>query len=137
MVTVEELQRDREAKARVNHETYKQLLAQVHARLKARSDNKFRDLVWVVPPLVPGRPVYNPWHAARYVSDKLRLGGFDVEVASGDGVHVLYIEWSPVPKKPGPSTSSRPTTPSTPSRITTDQATRSLEKLKARLRVGS
>jgi hypothetical protein len=146
MLTVAELHRDREAKARVNHETYKQLLAQVQGRIRARAGNRGTQLVWQVPPLVPGRPVYRPAHAARYVSEKLRRGGFEVVgVAPQPEVQVLYISWSTAgaarreqqqrvvadravadraaADRPGPGAGL-------------DEATHTLEKLKARLRVG-
>lgn len=144
MLTVADLQRDRQAKALVNHETYKQLLHQVQRLVRARADNRGTDLLWPVPPLVPGRPVYTVSHAARYVADKLRRGGFQVlEAAPQPGVHVLYITWSVAPPKEtkrgrrrdeddddrddGNKNQTRTDTLAT--------ASRSLEKLKARLRL--
>jgi hypothetical protein len=94
LLTVDELQTQRQARARVNHETYKGLLAQAQGRIRARALNDCKDLLWQVPPLVPGRPLYKTSHAARYVADKLRLGGFSVEVASSRDVHVLYVSWN-------------------------------------------
>lgn len=138
MLTVQDLQEQRHAKARVNHETYKQLLRQVQNRVRARAENKFTDLVWPVPPFVPGRPVYAPSHAARYVSEKLRRGGFEVSVASSEDVHVLYVSWSLQPTKKKKKKMAAPPPPphsaATATAATAMQdATRSLEKLKARL----
>lgn len=139
MLTVRELQEQRHAKARVNHDTYKLLLRQVQDRLRARAENKCTDMVWSVPPFVPGRPVYTTRHAARYVSEKLRRGGFDVSVASSEDVHILYVTWSFRPdtaatRMARPQSSPRDTrhTPNPPQQAMHD-ATRSLEKLKARL----
>lgn len=147
MLTVHELRRQREAKARVNHETYKQLLGQVQGRIRARADNKFQDLMWQVPLMVPGRPLFAVSHAARYVSEKLRRGGFDVTVvAPQPDVAILCISWSvkkerddkrgdnnnappAPPPPPPPPPSSRPA----PLRHSMEEASRSLEKLKARL----
>ena len=140
MLTVAELHRQRQARAQVNHETYKQLWRQAQDRIRARADNKATDLVWQVPPLVPGRPVYAASHAARYVSDKLRRGGFEVTITSPQpDVQVLYIDWKPKPAPrppPAPAAPRRRTTP--PPALKTDRtqlddATRTLDKLKARL----
>ena len=99
MLTVRELQQKREARAKVNHETYKFLLRQVQDRVRLRAENKATDLLWQVPPLVPGRPIYTVSHAARYITDKLRNGGFEVTPAApAADVHVLYISWKPKPE---------------------------------------
>lgn len=144
---VRDLQVQREARGRVNHETYKQLLAQAQGRIRARAANGATDLLWQVPPLVPGRPVYTVFHAARYVSDKLRRGGFEVTVASpGSDVHALYVSWSPTAARgtawrqpssaASASSSSRSSSEARPSlAVSMSDATRSLEKLKARLRL--
>lgn len=136
MLTVAELHRQRQAKAQVNHETYKLLWRQAQDRIRARADNKFTDLAWQVPPLVPGRPVYTVSHAARYVSEKLRRGGFAVTVAAPQpDVHVLYIDWK---TPPTPTRTSKQMRESSPPRGDTrrlDDATRTLEKLKARLKM--
>ncbi len=143
MLTVHELRRQREARASVNHETYKQLLGQVQGRIRARADNKQQDLVWQVPPLVPGRPLYTVSHAARYVSEKLRRGGFEVAVLAPQAdVCVLCISWAtprgekPARPPPPPRTTPAAAEPAMPPlRHTMDEATRTLEKLKARLRI--
>jgi hypothetical protein len=88
------VQQFRIKKARVNHETYKQLYTALHDRIKRRASTNVTHLLYVVPPIVPGRPVYDPIHAARYITDKLRRGGFRVESAQG---HVLFIDWTPRP----------------------------------------
>jgi len=140
-LTVADLHSEREARARVNHETYKQLLAQVQDRIKLRATNDFRDLMWQVPPLVPGRPVYTPSHAARYVSEKLRRGGFDVNVATpGADVYVLYITWAATtparPTRRGRDSREHRPRPAQASKLplSVEEATHRLERLKARLR---
>lgn len=135
-LTVSDLHSEREARARVNHETYKQLLALVQDRIRLRAANNFRDLMWQVPPLVPGRPVYAPSHAARYVSEKLRRGGFDVTVSSpAADVHVLYVTWSAAkPAKvvrPAKAAAPEPRRATAP--VSVEEATRRLQRLKARL----
>lgn len=134
-LTVDELQRQRAARARVNHETYKGLFNQVSDRVRSRADNKGTSLAWVVPPFVMGRPLYNPSHAARYVAEKLRRGGFRVEETEGP---TLRISWSFTPQKaapPPPPSTTPPTHPAVEGQVPLHDASRSLEKLKARLRL--
>lgn len=142
MLTVADLHLQREARARVNHETYKTLWEQVQDCIRTRADNKASDLVWQVPPLVPGRPVFSASHAARYVADKLRHGGFEVSVAAPQpDVQVLYISWKRAPQRPAapqrtPRRSpARGVPPPAAAREPLQEASRTLEKLKARLRL--
>lgn len=102
LLTVMDIQQIRVDRARVNHETYKQLYATVHDRIKRRASVNATHLAYAVPPFVPGRPVYVLSHAARYITDKLRRGGFAVLVSEDGGT--LFVDWTPrptrVPKKP-------------------------------------
>ncbi len=102
-LTVHDLHAMRHARASVNHETYKMMLRQLYDRVRARAANKFTDLVFQVPPLVPGRPLYTVSHASRYLSEKMRRGGFDVSVdAPHPDVHTLYVSWARGLRKPPP-----------------------------------
>ena len=47
--------------------------------------------IYNVPEFVPGRPTFDHSHAVRYVTEKLRRGGFDV---LPDDNGVLAIDWS-------------------------------------------
>jgi hypothetical protein len=146
-LTVADLHRDREARAAVNHETYKRLWEGVQDRIRARAENKGTDLTWQVPPFVPGRPVYAVSHAARYVADKLRRGGFVVSVAAPQpDVHVLFVSWPAAARPPRPRPRPQPPPPHPTARqppptvgvnaVGLEEASRTLEKLKAKLRVG-
>jgi hypothetical protein len=138
MLTVDDLDRQRADVHRVNHETYKGLLAQVQDHIRARAANGIKELVWQVPPLVLGRPVYKVDHAARYVSDKLRIGGFVVQVVTPSSeVSFLHISWASSDKqkrrRPRNRTSSTPA--KRPGTITTTETSRRVEQLKAHLRL--
>ncbi len=139
-LTVGELHKRREDRAKVNHETYRQLWGQVQERVRLRAANGFTDLLWQVPPLVLGRPVYKVSHAARYVCDKLRLGGFEVTTsAPSDDVRLIYASWKlpPPPAKtvrgPAPSALRPPEPP--PRRAAPVDHAGALERLKARLKL--
>lgn len=99
LLTVNDVQKIRIDRARVNHETYKQLYKTVHERIRRRASVNSTHLTYAVPPFVPGRPVYTPGHAARYITDKLRRGGFGV-MAVQDGGTTLFIDWTPRPRAP-------------------------------------
>ena len=134
MLTVDELQRQREARARVNHETYKGLFNQVSDRVRSRAQNRGTSLVWTVPPFVMGRPLYNPSHAARYVAEKLRRGGFAVEEIDGPALCISW-SWSRQRTPHTPHATPDPPDPPEPRVAPLQDASRSLEKLKARLRL--
>jgi len=90
MVTADEARRLRVNKGNVNHETYKEIYGKVSGRIKSAATRGETSLEYRIPPLIPGRPMYNISHAVRYNSDKLRNAGFEVSV-DGD---LLRINWS-------------------------------------------
>ena len=92
LLTVGDVQAVRLDRARTNHETYKIVLQRVYDRIRHRTSLNGTDLTYAVPPFVPGRPVYDPSHAARYVTEKLRRGGF--VVTTDDAGSSLVIDWS-------------------------------------------
>ena len=47
---------------------------------------------WSLPCFSPGRPAYEASHAARYILDKLRRGGFDATYDESSGT--FSIDWS-------------------------------------------
>lgn len=91
MLTVGDVQAVRLDRARTNHETYKLVLQRVYDRIRHRTSLNGTDLTYAIPPFVPGRPVYDPSHAARYVTEKLQRGGFRV---AADEAGSLVIDWS-------------------------------------------
>jgi hypothetical protein len=91
MLTVGDVQAVRLERARTNHETYKLVLQRVYDRIRHRSSLNATDLAYAIPPFVPGRPVYDQSHAARYVTEKLQRGGFRVAT---DDAGALVVDWS-------------------------------------------
>lgn len=86
-------------RARVNHETYKQLFQGCCDRIRRRATipGAPRCMHYTVPPFVWGRPPYTHAHAERYVSEKLARNGFRVTHAAPG---VLLVDWSLRPPKP-------------------------------------
>lgn len=138
VLTVADLRDMREARAQVNHDTYKQLFGQAQQRVRARAAHGLQDAAFQIPPLVPGRPLFKPSHAARYVADKLRRGGFRVEVAAPHpDVQILHIAWSGAGtqkrakrrrRREGGAGDALTALP-----VTTAEASRRLDRLKAQL----
>ena len=91
LLTADEVNGVRVRRASVNHETYKLIVQRVYDRIRHQAAMNRSDLAYAVPAIVPGRPVYDATHALRYVTEKLRLGGFEVAT---DGP-MVYVSWKP------------------------------------------
>ena len=78
LFTVEDANKIVHEKAAVNRETYKQVLELCYKRIRAtlKNDKTAREVVFVLPPFIVGKPVYNKDHAVRYIVGKLKHGGF-------------------------------------------------------------
>jgi hypothetical protein len=109
MVTAEEARRIRVRKGSVNHETYKGIYEKISNRITAAAQRGETSVEYRIPPIVPGRPIYDINHAIRYNADKLRLAGFDVDPEDD----LLKIDWKPKPqpKLKQSTTSQSPTRP--------------------------
>lgn len=96
MLRVEDLHHSRRQRASVNHESYKQLLHKLYARIRHRASLDFTEVAYTIPPLIPGRPIYSQAHAARYMTEKLEKGGFSVRLTAADdgmATNVLHVSW--------------------------------------------
>ena len=137
-LTVGEVRAIRTQRAQVNHETYKTILARAYERIKRRAGANFSCLDFPVPPFVPGRPVFAHAHAVRYVTEKLRRGGFGVE-DRGDGT--LHVDWhapagadAPEPRRAPPAEAIRAGRAPPPAATKAEDISRRLDNLKRRLR---
>ena len=92
MVTADEARRIRVKKGAVNHETYKEIYGKITNRIKLAAARGDSDLEFTIPPLIPGRPMYDMMHAMRYNRDKLVHNGYRVDTFSND---TLRIDWKP------------------------------------------
>lgn len=95
MVTADEARRLRVNKSSINHQTYKEIYGKITNRIKAAAAQGQTQLEFRIPPFVPGRPLYDVTHAARYASEKMTISGFRVR-AHGE---ILSIDWRPEPAK--------------------------------------
>lgn len=95
MVTADEARRLRVNKSSINHQTYKEIYGKITNRIKAAAAQGQTHLEYRIPPFVPGRPLYDVTHAARYASEKMTISGFRVRVHG----EILSIDWRPEPAK--------------------------------------
>lgn len=95
MVTADEARRLRVNKSSINHQTYKEIYGKITNRIKAAAAQGQTQLEYRIPPFVPGRPLYDVTHAARYASEKMTISGFRVRVHG----EILSIDWRPEPAK--------------------------------------
>lgn len=96
MLRVEDLHHSRRQRASVNHESYKQLLHKLYARIRHRASLDFTEVAYTIPPLIPGRPIYSQAHAARYMTEKLEKGGFTVRLTAADNgmaSNAIHVSW--------------------------------------------
>ena len=103
MVTADEARRIRLKKGAVNHETYKEIYGKITNRIKLAAARGESNLEFTIPPLIPGRPMYEMSHAMRYNRDKLIHNGYRVDTFSDD---TLRVDWKPDAN--APKTSARP-----------------------------
>ena len=112
-------------RAKVNHETYKQLFQACCDRIRRRAliPGAPRCMHYAVPPFVWGRPPFTHAHAARYVCEKLQRNGFRVSHAAPG---VLLVDWSQKP-------AARPPQPPPPRKAPKPKPKPPPKKLSARL----
>lgn len=104
MLTVHELSKPNIERAHKNHETYKMLYGTCVQHIKRKHAAECTTTIYTVPEFVLGRPTYQHTHAVRYVSEKLRRGGFDVHTGENG---ILTIDWSKGVRKALKSPSQR------------------------------
>lgn len=85
-----ELRAARQRTRDTNHETYKLIYQRAADTIQRVANRGGNQLLFQIPDIYPGRPVYDTTHACNYVSKKLELGGFRVSVQSDQ---VLLVRW--------------------------------------------
>lgn len=89
MLTVSTLTKPLLDRAIVNHTTYKLIYNQCAEHIKRKNTADCTTTLFNVPEFMIGRPTFTHAHAVRYVSEKLRKGGFNVQVEGA----LLIISW--------------------------------------------
>ena len=90
LLTVKDIRKTREAKAKANHEIYKEILQMCYKQIQTKSTLSKNSVFFIMPPIVVGKPTYNMEHAGNYIMAKLEKGGFKVSRQSNV---CLFIQW--------------------------------------------
>lgn len=105
MTTAGDAQRMRFEKASMNHATYKIILGQIQQKIRSHAMMRETSVTVRVPEYVPGRPVYRVHRAARYVTEKLRILGFEASKYGAGTTFFVDVAWksaAPAPRPPKP-----------------------------------
>lgn len=89
-ITVHALTRTDVERSKHNHETYKMLYERCVQTIRRVHQAGNAELYWTVPAFVFERNLYDVDHAVRYIRDKLRIGGFDVNVLDRTTLNVTW-----------------------------------------------
>ncbi|AGE48585.1 hypothetical protein PBCVAN69C_629L [Paramecium bursaria Chlorella virus AN69C] len=134
-LTSSEAQQIRLAKRNVSHATYKMLFETAIQRIKKNAETDATEILYKIPHFMLGRPTINVKHAARYVSEKLKIYGYTTRYYEQDGTYFVYISWraTPVPIEKKPREVKRPKPTNTNIKMDTGDAVRRMEIIKLAL----
>lgn len=99
MVSFKDVSDIRMQRARNNHENYKEMWRKCSDKVLAETRRNKYETWYVLSPFVPGKPLVNVQRASRYICDKLRHRGFQVEAFTQEPFVVLFIDWKCFSKK--------------------------------------
>lgn len=104
VLTAQDAQQIRLAKKETSHQTYKIIFELLIQRIRSSSEMNQTKLQYKIPNFILGRPTINTKHAARYVSEKLKIYGYKSNYYEIHGHWYVDADWSiepvKVPKKP-------------------------------------
>lgn len=103
-LTFADLQRSNTQRKDMNHETCRIILETCNSQIKHNNDHKEKCLFFVIPEIVPGRPIMPVRQVGAYLVDRLTKANLQVTPISNN---ILFIDWSHPP--PGAPSHARPT----------------------------
>lgn len=105
-LTFADLQHTNSARRSVNHETCRLILETCNYQIKHNNEYGEKCLFFVIPEIIPGRPMMPTRHVGAYLVDRLSKAGLHVRLLSEN---VLYVDWSQPPSHPVAKRSHKPT----------------------------
>lgn len=90
-ISVADLASSNVKKSSHNHETYRMLYEQCISHIRTKHVAGYTETYWIVPEFVLGRGLFDVQHAIRYITEKLKLGGFEVDLVQNSTM--LHISW--------------------------------------------
>jgi hypothetical protein len=105
-VTAQELLKCRHDKKKKHKEIYDEFLTQVNARIRAANKHGRTFIIFNVPSICFGRPLYNVGNVMKYIITKLTKNGF--VVTPMQNTTNLHIDWKDLLSKPKTKPSEPP-----------------------------
>ena len=101
-LTAADLRASNRTRSSVNHETYRIIYDRMCGAMRefTRLHPRQTTYLFVVPPIIMGRPLYDQSHALRYAYEKAAHNGFRVQAVGEGGI---YLDWTPAPVVRKPS----------------------------------
>jgi len=90
VLSVNELKDQSKLKHKRNKELYKELLYSVYEKIKIKNKKGLHSLIYILRPIIPGKPLINTDHAGVYIQRKLSEGNFKTHIIHNK----IYIDWS-------------------------------------------
>ena len=90
ILSVHELKKAQSAKCLKHKEVYKEILNTIYFKIKEKNKNGYTNLVYLISPIRPGKPLINIEHACTYINKKLTQGNFKVNIVQNK----IFVDWS-------------------------------------------
>ena len=90
VLSVNELKDESKLKHRKNKELYKELLNNIYEKIHKKNKEGLHSLIYILRPIVLGKPLINTDHAGAYIQKKLCQGKFYTHIIHNK----IYIDWS-------------------------------------------
>jgi hypothetical protein len=90
ILSVNELKQEKKNKHDKNKQIYREILTQVYSKIQQKNKEGYTFLIFLISPIVPGKPLINIHNASIYIYKKLIKGNFKVNIQGNK----MYIDWS-------------------------------------------
>lgn len=90
VLSVNELKEESKLKLKKNKELYKELLNNIYKKIQKKNKEGLYSLIYILRPIIPGKPLINIDHAGVYIQKKLSQGKFKTQIIHNK----IYIDWS-------------------------------------------
>jgi len=94
MINIFKLNKKRDQKELNKSYIYKKILNRIHNKIKSTSHQGVPQMVYVIPKVIIGLPIFDQINCAVYCVEKLRANGFIVYYTFPN---LLFISWEHVP----------------------------------------
>lgn len=90
MISVDEISRMTEKKNRIKKETYVKLYEQASRKIRRTVDFGGKYVIFQVPSILLGYPIYDRLKATSYIKRQLIRGGFEVAIVDDYDLHITW-----------------------------------------------